>query len=139
MEEQLWQVVIIVVVLQSVASVEVGNEFAEARVGSDAELPCNLEALYPQDKMTQVVWRKEDEPVELYTYNLTGDRPDHKVNPSLGDRYYMRVVGEDSAVLTIAHIGLGDEATYHCQVDFQKSPTRVTHVNLTVTGKFRPS
>lgn len=137
METRIWQALILAIALSSrrAASLDAEDEFAEARVGSDAELPCSLEPLHAPDKVGQVVWRRGDDETEIYKYDLRSARPDHKVDPSLVDRFFMRVVGDESAVLTIAHIGLADEATYHCRVDFHRSPARITHVNLTVIGE----
>ncbi|KAF5300553.1 hypothetical protein FQR65_LT09174 [Abscondita terminalis] len=110
-------------------------EYAEAREGSDAELPCNLQPLHSPDKVNFVVWNKGDDDSVLYKYDLRGVRGQHWADPSVSDRYFFRLLDEERALLTISLTRLSDEAIYHCRVDFNRSPTRYTHVNLTVVGK----
>ncbi|KAK5648271.1 hypothetical protein RI129_003163 [Pyrocoelia pectoralis] len=111
-------------------------EYAEAREGSDAELPCNLQPVHPPDKVNFVAWNKGNDDLVLYKYDLRGVRGQHWADPSVSDRYFFRLLDEERALLTVSLTRLSDEAIYHCRVDFNRSPTRYTHVNLTVVGEY---
>ncbi|KAF5306477.1 hypothetical protein FQA39_LY08883 [Lamprigera yunnana] len=120
-----------------VATDDLQPEYVEAREGGDAELPCNLQPSHSADKLNFVVWNKGNDDAILYKYDLRGVRGQHWADPSVSDRYFFRLLDEERALLTVSLTRLTDEAIYHCRVDFNRSPTRYTHVNLTVVDPFK--
>lgn len=77
---------------------------------------------------------RDKEETPLYKYDVHGAHPQHWVEPELRDRFFLRVLDGEKALLTISPTHLTDEAVYHCRVDFYQSHSRITHVNLTVVG-----
>lgn len=128
--------VLVFVLLVTCSEAEQATEFAEASDGGTAQLPCNLVPAHAPDKISVVLWYKGADESPMYKYDLRGSQPQHWADPSYGNRYYLRVLDDQKAVLTISPTKQTDEATFHCRVDFQKSPTKITHVNLTVIGEY---
>lgn len=79
---------------------------------------------------------RDKEETPLYKYDVRGDHPQHWVEPELRDRFFLRLLDGEKALLTISPAHLTDEAIYHCRVDFYQSHSRITHVNLTVVGGY---
>lgn len=112
-------------------------ENSEATEGGQAKLPCPLEPLHTTDKPTLVMWFKGASEGPIYKYDLRGVRPQHWSESGQENRLFFRVSdSSERAELTIAPIRLTDEDLYRCQVDFFRSPTRITSVNLTVIGEY---
>ncbi|KAF2894301.1 hypothetical protein ILUMI_11872 [Ignelater luminosus] len=131
-----WHLLIYLLLGGTAFAVDLVPEYAEAREGSDAELPCSLQRADSLDKVSMVVWHKGNEETALYKYDMKGTSGQHWADPSVGDRYFLRLLDGERALLTISFTKLSDEAIYHCRVDFNRSPTRYTHVNLTVVGEW---
>lgn len=127
--------VLVLVLIVTCSEAELATEFAEASDGGTATLPCNLTPNKPSDKVSVVVWHKGVEEDPIYKFDLRGNRPQHWAEPSLGDRFFMRILDDNRSVLTISPTNLSDENVYHCRVDFITSPSRITHVNLTIVGE----
>lgn len=130
-----WQLLSFLLIGSGAAVVNLVPDHAEAREGSDAELPCNLQPAHPPDKVNLVVWNKGEDETVLYRYDMKNARSQHWSHPVVGDRYFLRLLDEDRALLTISFVKLSDEGIYNCRVDFDHSPTRYTRVNLTVVGE----
>ncbi|KAK9886619.1 hypothetical protein WA026_017542 [Henosepilachna vigintioctopunctata] len=127
--------VLALVLIVTCSEAELATEFAEASDGGTASLPCNLSPLQTPDKISVVVWHKGVQEDPIYKYDLRGNRPQHWAEPSLGDRFFLRILDDNRSVLTISPTNLSDESVYHCRVDFAVSPSRITHVNLTIIGE----
>ncbi|XP_017778092.1 PREDICTED: uncharacterized protein LOC108563815 [Nicrophorus vespilloides] len=128
----------VVVGLEGSSEMILGAEVAEATEGGSASLPCNLAPVHPPDRVSLIQWFRGPGPDQttktLYQYDLRGIRPQHWADPSLGNRYFLRILDGERAVLTIAPINLTDEDLYRCRVEFTRTTNRLTHVNLTVIG-----
>ncbi|XP_044747222.1 nephrin-like isoform X3 [Coccinella septempunctata] len=124
--------VLVLVFIVTCSEAELATEFAEASDGGTASLPCNLTPNQPSDKVSVVVWHKGAEEDPIYKFDLRGNRPQHWAEPTLGDRFFLRILDDNRSVLTISPTNLSDENVYHCRVDFATSPSRITHVNLTI-------
>lgn len=131
-----WQTIVILAVINSVVcNGDVSRDYAEATEGGMASLPCNITPIRPPDTVSLVQWYRGNEENPFYKYDSRGVRAQHWVEPVLGDRFFLRMQENDKATLTISLSRLEDEDVYHCRVDFLRSPTRITHVNLTVIGE----
>lgn len=115
---------------------EPATEFVEASEGGTAVLPCVLTPTLHPDKMIVVLWYRGVEESPIYKYDLRGSHPQHWADPLLQNRFFLRILDDNRAAMTISPTKVTDQQIFHCRVDYQKSATRITHVNLTVTGEF---
>ncbi|CAH1960848.1 unnamed protein product [Acanthoscelides obtectus] len=115
---------------------EPATEFVEASDGSAASLPCDLTSVTSPDRLEVVLWYRGSEEAPIYKYDArNAGHPQHWAQPELQNRFFLRILDDRRAVMSISPAKQTDETIFHCKVDFKKSPTRITHVNLTIIGK----
>ena len=72
-----------------------------------------------------------------FSYDLRGkyiEKASHWKGEHLNDRAFFRTATEPAS-LNINHVEEKDEGEYKCKVDFIKSPTKTSRVQLVVIGK----
>ncbi|XP_067005669.2 nephrin-like [Anabrus simplex] len=104
-----------------------------------ARLPCDLEPPVKDDKVALVIWYKDGTKSPIYSLDLRGrslQQATHWADEkTLGGRSFFRVSDEPESGgthLAVENVREGDAGSYRCRVDFKKSPTRNSLVNLTV-------
>ncbi|XP_050444073.1 nephrin-like isoform X2 [Adelges cooleyi] len=108
-----------------------------AVVHGTASLPCDITPPIPHDPLDTVilvVWYK-NEKTAIYSVDIRGKHIDptksHWKDEMLEGRSHFRTLSEP-ATLSIDNVSEMDAGVYRCRVDFKKSPTRNTRLNLTV-------
>ncbi|XP_065344977.1 contactin-6-like isoform X1 [Cloeon dipterum] len=119
-----------------VAPAEEAGKVSEALAvaGGIAKLPCDLSSSAPGDKVQLVMWffGTKDSPIYTLDRRSTPDDGKHwSEKEKLQGRAYFRL-DDDPAKLTIEDVKETDQGQYRCRVDFKKSPTRNSVVNLAV-------
>jgi neural cell adhesion molecule len=81
-----------------------------------------------------VIWYKEGKTTPIYSYDARdskafGDGDHHR---DLDGKFYFNTSTLNPATFSIANLTVDDEGTYRCRVDFIRSPTKNTKVQLTV-------
>ncbi|CAG9812938.1 unnamed protein product [Phaedon cochleariae] len=128
---------VLVLALLVTGEAEPATEFMEASDGGTASLPCNLTPVVTPDKISVVLWYKGVDESPIYKYDLRGSQPVRWADSSLQNRFFLRILDDNRAAMSISPTRLGDEQMFHCRVDFLKSPTRMTRVNLTIIAPAR--
>lgn len=111
----------------------------KAVINGLAELPCDLSPPIEEDVATLVIWFREGTQTPIYSLDARGrslQKGSHWKGKSLDKSAYFQL--SDSATeakLAFERVNITDGGTYKCRVDFKKSPTRNSLVNLTVIGK----
>ncbi|XP_068082837.1 nephrin-like [Anabrus simplex] len=110
-----------------------------AVVSGVAHLPCDLEPPISEDKVTLVIWYKDGAKLPIYSFDVRGRLLQQGMHwadeKALGGRSYFHISNDPivgDSHLTVESIREADEGSYRCRVDFKRSPTRNTIVNLTV-------
>lgn len=108
---------------------------AEAAVGKHGQLSCNLTSDIRDDRFSLVIWYKEGKTTPIYSYDARDSKAvdggsHHGINSD--GKYYFNTSSLNPAIFTIANLTADDEGTYRCRVDFQRSPTKNTKVQLFV-------
>ncbi|KAJ8952233.1 hypothetical protein NQ314_007582 [Rhamnusium bicolor] len=112
--------VLVLVLIVTCSEAEPATEFAEASDGGTASLPCNLTPTLTPDKLSVVLWYRGAEESPIYKYDIRGSQPQHWAEPSLQNRYFLRILDDHRAMMSVSPTKLSDEEIYHCRVDFQK-------------------
>nr|CAH0111306.1 unnamed protein product [Daphnia galeata] len=114
-------------------------------VKGKTNLPCDITPPVEDDQASLVLFYKDDASPSIYTYDARdkyANRPRHWSDENvLGKRAFFSTVlmqnnYSSSGCLMIDNVRESDAGLYRCRVDFKRSPTRNSRVNLTVVGKY---
>nr|XP_022909798.1 nephrin-like [Onthophagus taurus] len=111
-------------------SFDTSFESAEAKEGGIGKLPCVLTPVHPPDLASSVVWFKENSEKPFYKYDVRNKRPLQEDN--VNNKYRLQLLDEERAELSVGSVKMSDDGVYRCRVEFGRSPTRTTYVNLTI-------
>ncbi|KAG7295241.1 hypothetical protein JYU34_022219, partial [Plutella xylostella] len=107
-------------------------ESHHAPSGGAVELPCDVTPTLADDRMGLVIWYKQGHTTPIYTLDTREGVTSHWSDPgTLGSRAAFRS-DTKPAVLILTKLRPEDSGQYRCRVDFIKSPTKNTRLNLTV-------
>ncbi|XP_069181042.1 kin of IRRE-like protein 2 isoform X2 [Procambarus clarkii] len=96
--------------------------------GRSSDLPCYLNPRTPGDRPKLILWYKRGGRTPVFSYD--GRAPQLQSNfQQAGEAL---TVSRDAATLTIRSVGVEAAGLYECRVDFFKSPTHTSLVNLTI-------
>ncbi|XP_032799105.2 hemicentin-1 isoform X2 [Daphnia magna] len=108
-------------------------------VKGKTNLPCDITPPVEDDQASLVLFYKDDASPSIYTYDARdkyASRPRHWSDDNvLGKRAFFSTVvlqNSSSGCLMIDNVRESDAGLYRCRVDFKRSPTRNSRVNLTV-------
>ncbi|XP_046630954.1 neural cell adhesion molecule 2-like isoform X2 [Daphnia pulicaria] len=110
-------------------------------VKGKTNLPCDITPPVEDDQASLVLFYKDDASPSIYTYDARdkyANRPRHWSDDNvLGKRAFFSTVlmqnnYSSSGCLMIDNVRESDAGLYRCRVDFKRSPTRNSRVNLTV-------
>ncbi|XP_015040067.2 uncharacterized protein side-VIII isoform X6 [Drosophila pseudoobscura] len=107
---------------------------SESIMGTVGLLPCNVTPPIYEDRVALVIWYKVGLKTPIYsvdTRDSNFDRGTHWSDETYRERLSFNVTGR-AGTLSIKSTTEDDTGEYRCRVDFQKSPTRNSKVNLTV-------
>ncbi|XP_065559909.1 nephrin-like [Artemia franciscana] len=102
-------------------------------VRGKAEIPCDAQ-IQAGDSVQLVLWYKDDSMLPIYSYDARGKPAGvakHWSDEYLGRRAFFRLL-TDPATLVLDNVVAEDSGMYRCRVDFRRSKTKNTEVNLTV-------
>ncbi|XP_023158899.1 hemicentin-1 isoform X2 [Ceratitis capitata] len=107
---------------------------SESIQGTIGRLPCNVTPPILEDRVALVIWFKVGLKTPIYSVDTRDSNfsdGTHWSDETYRDRLSFSVEGR-SGTLAIKKTRQEDTGEYRCRVDFQKSPTRNSKVNLTV-------
>ncbi|XP_055539948.1 nephrin isoform X2 [Wyeomyia smithii] len=106
---------------------------AEAVQGMMGKLECNITSPIAGDRAILVIWYKGGQTIPLYTFDARDTREgSHRSSNSSFDGRASFYPNRSPATLEIRQTKSSDSGVYRCRVDFHKSPTRNTRVQLSV-------
>ncbi|XP_058817551.1 uncharacterized protein LOC131680855 [Topomyia yanbarensis] len=106
---------------------------AEAVQGMTGKLECNITSPIAGDRAILVIWYKGGQTIPLYTFDARDTREgSHRSSNSSFDGRASFYPNRLPATLEIRQTKSSDSGVYRCRVDFHKSPTRNTRVQLSV-------
>ncbi|XP_045540703.1 nephrin [Papilio machaon] len=107
-------------------------ESLHAPTGGTVELPCDVRPAQPEDRVGLVIWYKQGHESPIYSLDTREGVTSHWSDPTiLGTRASFRT-NTTPAVLILTRLRAEDSGQYRCRVDFIKSQTKNTRLNLTV-------
>ncbi|XP_016929735.3 uncharacterized protein side-VIII isoform X1 [Drosophila suzukii] len=107
---------------------------AESIMGTVGRLPCNVTPPIYEDRVALVIWYKVGLKTPIYSVDTRDSnfaQGTHWSDETYRERLSFHVEGR-AGTLTMKSTTEDDTGEYRCRVDFQKSPTRNSKVNLTV-------
>ncbi|KAL7738116.1 hypothetical protein ACLKA6_006462 [Drosophila palustris] len=107
---------------------------SESIIGTLGRLPCNVTPPIYEDRVALVIWYKVGLKTPIYSVDTRDSnfaQGTHWSDETYRERLSFHVEGR-AGTLTIKSTSEDDTGEYRCRVDFQKSPTRNSKVNLTV-------
>ncbi|XP_035894602.1 uncharacterized protein LOC118504344 isoform X3 [Anopheles stephensi] len=106
---------------------------SEAVQGTVGQLECNITSPITGDRAILVIWYKGAQTIPFYTFDARDVREgSHRSSNSSFDGRTNFYPNRTPAMLEILQTKPTDSGIYRCRVDFHKSPTRNTRVQLTV-------
>ncbi|XP_017150580.1 uncharacterized protein LOC108160840 isoform X5 [Drosophila miranda] len=107
---------------------------SESIMGTVGQLPCNVTPPIYEDRVALVIWYKVGLKTPIYSVDTRDSNlalGTHWSDETYRERLSFHVEGR-AGTLSIKSTTEDDTGEYRCRVDFQKSPTRNSKVNLTV-------
>ncbi|GFS30269.1 ig-like domain-containing protein [Trichonephila inaurata madagascariensis] len=108
-----------------------------AVTGGRAELPCNITQHSTEDKVSLVLWYKEDARAPIYSVDARNsplEKAKHFPGATLGSRAYFETFTKPT-ILRIEPIQEKDAGIYRCRVDYRWARTFTHSMMLNVIGK----
>ncbi|XP_071746099.1 protein turtle [Lepeophtheirus salmonis] len=104
---------------------------------SQAKLPCNISANKPGGKVATILWYKGMIGEPIFTYDSRTGGPGNATiwtdeEQGFGKRAVFDINTRPEAFLYVNSIKVSESGTYRCRVDFLKSQTKNSLINLTV-------
>ncbi|XP_042889839.1 uncharacterized protein LOC122264834 [Penaeus japonicus] len=101
-----------------------------AVAGRSTDLPCYLNPRTPGDRPKLILWYKRGVRTPVYSYD------DRTAQQHFGIRDEgVGLTSRGAATITIKRVLAESAGLYECRVDFFRSPTHNSFVNLTVIGE----
>ncbi|KAK8374605.1 hypothetical protein O3P69_012026, partial [Scylla paramamosain] len=96
--------------------------------GRSSDLPCYLNPRTPGDRPKLILWYKRGIRTPVFTYDGREPQLQSGTHEAVG----ALTLSGGAATLTLTSVGEDSGGLYECRVDFFKSPTHTSLVNLTI-------
>ena len=109
-----------------------------AVTGGRADLPCNITQHSMDDKVSLVLWYKEDARAPIYSVDARNsplENAKHFPGQTLASRAFFETFTKPS-ILKIEPVQKSDAGIYRCRVDYRWARTFTHSMILNVIGKF---